>query len=65
MEHYKNVNENPCNMCMPMGGIIPFKGLEESMVLLHGSQGCAGQVRHVSCTGEIAPGTVFKDPCGV
>lgn len=43
--HYKNVNENPCNMCMPMGGIIPFKGLEHSMVLLHGSQGCATYMR--------------------
>jgi len=43
--HYKNVNENPCPMCMPMGGIIPFKGLEQSMVLLHGSQGCATYMR--------------------
>lgn len=44
-QSYKNVNENPCNMCMPMGGIIPFKGLEQSMVLLHGSQGCATYMR--------------------
>ena len=43
--HYKNVNENPCNMCMPMGGILPFKGLENSMVIIHGSQGCSTYMR--------------------
>lgn len=41
----RNVNENPCNMCMPMGGIIPFKGIENAMVLMHGSQGCATYMR--------------------
>lgn len=41
----KNVNENPCNMCMPLGGILPFKGIEQSMVILHGSQGCATYMR--------------------
>jgi len=49
MEHYTNrlrsVTENPCNMCMPMGGILPFKGLEQSMVLIHGSQGCSTYMR--------------------
>ncbi|AEF94007.1 oxidoreductase/nitrogenase component 1 [Desulfotomaculum nigrificans CO-1-SRB] len=40
-----NVNENPCNMCMPMGGILAFKGLEQSMVIIHGSQGCATYMR--------------------
>ncbi|WP_434630593.1 nitrogenase component 1 [Thermoanaerobacterium thermosaccharolyticum] len=44
-ETYKSVNENPCNMCMPLGGIIAFKGIEKSMVLLHGSQGCATYMR--------------------
>ena len=43
--HYRNVNENPCNMCMPMGGILPFKGVEQSMVLIHGSQGCSTYMR--------------------
>ncbi|MDA8236071.1 MAG: nitrogenase [Clostridia bacterium] len=43
--HCRNVNENPCNMCMPMGGILPFKGLEQSMVIIHGSQGCATYMR--------------------
>lgn len=42
---FRNVNENPCSMCMPMGGIIPFKGVEQSMVILHGSQGCATYMR--------------------
>lgn len=41
----RNVNENPCNMCMPIGGILAFKGLEQSMVILHGSQGCATYMR--------------------
>lgn len=41
----RSVDENPCNMCMPMGGIIPFKGVERAMVILHGSQGCATYMR--------------------
>lgn len=49
MKHEKpnlqSVDENPCNMCMPMGGIIPFKGVERAMVILHGSQGCATYMR--------------------
>lgn len=43
--NYQDVNENPCNMCMPMGGILAFKGLERSMVIVHGSQGCATYMR--------------------
>jgi len=43
--NYRNVNENPCNMCMPMGGILPFKGVEQSMVIIHGSQGCSTYMR--------------------
>ncbi|GAB6178740.1 hypothetical protein JCM14036_00590 [Desulfotomaculum defluvii] len=45
LTNYRDVNENPCNMCMPMGGILAFKGLEESMVIIHGSQGCATYMR--------------------
>ncbi len=41
----RNVNENPCNMCMPMGAILPFKGVEQSMVIIHGSQGCSTYMR--------------------
>lgn len=41
----RNATENPCNMCMPMGAIIPFKGIEYAMVIIHGSQGCATYMR--------------------
>ncbi|SDM56606.1 nitrogenase molybdenum-iron protein NifN [Dendrosporobacter quercicolus] len=43
--NYRNLNENPCSMCMPMGAILPFKGIEEAMVVLHGSQGCSTYMR--------------------
>lgn len=43
--NYRNVNENPCHMCMPMGAILPFKGVEQSMVIIHGSQGCSTYMR--------------------
>jgi nitrogenase molybdenum-iron protein NifN len=42
---YRSYNENPCHMCMPMGGILPFKGIESSMVIIHGSQGCSTYMR--------------------
>ncbi|MFH0966525.1 MAG: nitrogenase component 1, partial [Methanobacteriota archaeon] len=41
----KEVNENQCNMCMPLGGVIAFKGIEGAMVLVHGSQGCSTYMR--------------------
>jgi nitrogenase molybdenum-iron protein NifN len=44
-DHARNVTENPCNMCMPLGAIIPFKGIENAMVIIHGSQGCATYMR--------------------
>jgi len=39
------VNENQCHMCMPLGGVIAFKGIEGAMVLVHGSQGCSTYMR--------------------
>ncbi|MBP2653961.1 MAG: nifK 9 [Firmicutes bacterium] len=42
---YRDVNENPCHMCMPMGGILPIKGVEGGMVVIHGSQGCSTYMR--------------------
>jgi len=36
---------NPCSMCMPMGSIMAFKGIENSMTLFHGSQGCSTYMR--------------------
>jgi len=43
--NFRDVNENPCNMCMPMGGILALKGIEKSMVIVHGSQGCSTYMR--------------------
>ena len=42
-ESYSTVN--PCNMCMPMGTVLAFKGIEGCMPLFHGSQGCATYMR--------------------
>jgi nitrogenase molybdenum-iron protein NifN len=39
------VNENQCHMCMPLGGVVAFKGVEGSMALVHGSQGCSTYMR--------------------
>lgn len=44
-ENYRSVVENPCHMCMPLGAILPFKGIENAMVIIHGSQGCATYMR--------------------
>ncbi len=41
----KEVNENQCQMCMPLGGVVAFKGIEGAMVLVHGSQGCSTYMR--------------------
>ena len=44
-EHSRDLSRNPCHMCMPMGGILALKGVEGSMSLLHGSQGCSTYMR--------------------
>ncbi|MDW5561818.1 MAG: nitrogenase component 1 [Methanomassiliicoccus sp.] len=41
----KQVNENQCHMCMPLGAVIALKGIEGMMVLVHGSQGCSTYMR--------------------
>ncbi len=41
----RQVSENQCQMCMPLGGIVAFKGIEGAMVLVHGSQGCSTYMR--------------------
>lgn len=43
--NFVNLNINPCKMCMPMGAVTAFKGLENSMMILHGSQGCSTYIR--------------------
>lgn len=45
MAAYRSVTENPCHMCMPMGGVLALKGIENSMVMVHGSQGCSTYMR--------------------
>ncbi|APM40320.1 nitrogenase cofactor biosynthesis protein NifB [Clostridium kluyveri] len=45
-----NVDINPCKMCMPMGGVMAFKGIENNMVILHGSQGCSTYIRRHMAT---------------
>ncbi|HAE63184.1 MAG TPA: nitrogenase [Eubacteriaceae bacterium] len=49
-KNYTNMNVNPCKMCMPMGGSLAFKGIENSMILMHGSQGCATYIRRHMAT---------------
>jgi nitrogenase molybdenum-iron protein NifN len=41
----RQVNENQCQSCMPLGGVIAFKGIEHAMALVHGSQGCSTYMR--------------------
>ena len=43
--NFTNLNINPCKVCMPMGAVTAFKGIESSMVILHGSQGCSTYIR--------------------
>jgi nitrogenase molybdenum-iron protein NifN len=43
--NFVDVNKNPCNMCMPMGSSMALKGIEGSIMLLHGSQGCSTYIR--------------------
>lgn len=45
MMQARSIAENPCTMCMPMGGIIALKGIAGTMVILHGSQGCSTYMR--------------------
>jgi len=39
------MNVNPCKMCMPMGAALALKGIEKSLMFLHGSQGCSTYIR--------------------
>jgi nitrogenase molybdenum-iron protein NifN len=36
---------NPCSMCMPLGSVLVFRGIEGCMPLFHGSQGCSTYMR--------------------
>ncbi|MBV7273783.1 nitrogenase cofactor biosynthesis protein NifB [Clostridium sp. PL3] len=48
--NFVNLNVNPCKMCMPMGAVLAFKGIENNMVILHGSQGCSTYIRRHMAT---------------
>ncbi|WP_010237220.1 nitrogenase cofactor biosynthesis protein NifB [Clostridium arbusti] len=48
--NFVNLNINPCKMCMPMGGVMAFKGIEGNMTILHGSQGCSTYIRRHMAT---------------
>ncbi len=48
--NFVNLNINPCKNCMPLGSSTAFKGIEATMVLLHGSQGCSTYIRRHMAT---------------
>jgi nitrogenase molybdenum-iron protein NifN len=43
--NFVNLNVNPCKVCMPLGAATAFKGIENSVVIMHGSQGCSTYIR--------------------
>jgi nitrogenase molybdenum-iron protein alpha/beta subunit/MoaA/NifB/PqqE/SkfB family radical SAM enzyme len=50
IEPMVNLNVNPCKMCMPMGAVTAFYGIEKCMTILHGSQGCSTYIRRHMAT---------------
>ena len=48
--HLVNLTTNPCKMCMPMGVITAFYGIQKCMTILHGSQGCSTYIRRHMAT---------------
>jgi nitrogenase molybdenum-iron protein NifN len=43
-ENY-SATRNACNLCSPLGAALVFRGIANSVPLLHGSQGCATYIR--------------------
>ena len=43
-EHY-TATQNACNLCAPLGAALVFKGIANTVPLLHGSQGCSTYIR--------------------
>lgn len=37
--------QNACKLCTPLGAALAFEGIENSVPLLHGSQGCSTYIR--------------------
>ncbi|MDR1871350.1 MAG: radical SAM protein [Deltaproteobacteria bacterium] len=44
------INANPCKMCFPLGVVTAFYGIQKSLSLLHGSQGCSVYIRRHMAT---------------
>lgn len=45
---HKNIHvatQNTCKLCAPLGASLAFKGIENAICLLHGSQGCSTYIR--------------------
>jgi nitrogenase molybdenum-iron protein NifN len=40
-----HASTNACNQCMPLGACLVFRGFENTVPFLHGSQGCATYIR--------------------
>jgi len=41
----REVTQDACRVCAPLGACLAFKGIEGAVSLLHGSQGCATYIR--------------------
>lgn len=48
--NYTNLTVNPCKMCMPLGAVTAFYGVEGCMSIIHGSQGCSTYIRRHMAT---------------
>jgi nitrogenase molybdenum-iron protein alpha/beta subunit/MoaA/NifB/PqqE/SkfB family radical SAM enzyme len=46
----RNLNINPCKMCMPLGAVTALYGIQGCMSILHGSQGCSTYIRRHMAT---------------
>lgn len=45
MKHAKTATQNACRLCNPLGACLAFRGIENCVPFLHGSQGCATYIR--------------------
>ncbi|MDA3901412.1 MAG: nitrogenase [Spirochaetes bacterium] len=41
----KDVTKNACHLCAPLGASLVYKGIQNCVSVLHGSQGCATYIR--------------------
>lgn len=49
-KNYVNLTVNPCKMCMPLGAVTAFYGVQGCMSIIHGSQGCSTYIRRHMAT---------------